>query len=148
MIFDLSIGIESDNIFFMLHLIIIFFFSVSLPLFSCENAAAPKSVLNMTTEEFIKTNDVSKIANQIIRNFAEGPPLKSHEKERKQFNEYILNEAPERIRLLYAIQIISERSFTQSPSSSGLAEQFNRFYIDIFTHKIALLDEEAKANKK
>jgi hypothetical protein len=130
----------------MSHLIIIFFVFISLPLLSCENDIFSKftRASKMTTEEFIKTNDASKLARETIELNSKMTFMPAEEL--KQFKDYMLNEAPERIRLLYAIRILyGDMNDSIYTYSTGLPEQYYRdLCIALFRHKIAQIDAESK----
>jgi hypothetical protein len=119
---------------------------MSLHLFSGENESAElknfSAEAKMTFVEFSKTNNANQIAKETIKNHAES----SHHTQ-QEFIDYLLNEAPEKIRLLYAIQILGKESFVVQ-TSSGLYEQYAGNCLALLRQRVSLIEKQSGSNKK
>ena len=119
---------------------------MSLHLFSGENESAElknfSAEAKMTFVEFSKTNNANQIAKETIKNHAES----SHHTQ-QEFIDYLLNEAPEKIRLLYAIQIIS-KELSGMQTSTGLGEKYAGNCLALLRQKVSLINKQSETNKK
>jgi hypothetical protein len=88
---------------------------------------------------YVEEESAEDIAKRTIKNNIS--IYYSCQKEAKEFTQFMLNEAPEKIKLLYAIVLIEESNM-QYQSSSGISEQYNSYYVKLLRDRVSDLNKQ------